>query len=286
MAAETWDFLVVGSGFRGSVSALRLAEKGYRVAVLEKGRRFEPEDFPQSNNHARRWLWAPTVGCHGPFRMSFLPHLTAFSGVGVGGGSLVYANTLPTPPSAFFRSTAWSHLADWERELEPHYATARRMLGVGRNPLLTDNDQALQRVARRMGREADWSPTDVGVFFGEAGVRVPDPYFGGGGPERVGCIGCGGCVLGCRHGAKNTLDRNYLYLAQRRGVEIHPLTEVTGIFPRGEGGFELTTLRGMPPGRRERVTYRAHNVVLSAGVLGTVGLLLEMRARRDGLPLL
>ena len=183
---QTWDFLIVGSGFGGSVSALRLVEKGYSVLMLEKGRRFAKEDFPRTNWNLRRWLWMPRAGLRGPFQMTFLRHITALSGVGVGGGSLVYANTLPVPGEGFFTSPTWRHLADWKAELEPCYARARRMLGATPYPARTYPDEVMAELARDLGLEAEFHPTDVGVFFGEAGNTVPDPYFCGEGPERTG----------------------------------------------------------------------------------------------------
>ena len=269
-----WDAIVIGSGFGGSVSALRLAEKGYRVLVLEKGRRFESNDFPRSNREIRRWMWMPRLGCRGPFQMTFLPHLTALSGVGVGGGSLVYANTLPVPPSAFFLAPSWAALADWERELEPHYRTAQRMLGATINQLPGDADQALKGLARSLGREDSYRMNPVGVFFGQPGVDVSDPYFGGRGPRRAGCQGCGGCMLGCRYNAKNTLDKNYLYLAEASGAKVMPETEATWIAPV-RSGYEVTTRQGR---------HRAPRVFLGGGVLGTVSLLLKLRESQQGLP--
>lgn len=283
----TWDFVVVGSGFGGSVSALRLVEKGHRVLLLEKGRRFRPEDFPRTNWSLRRWLWMPRLGFRGPFQMTFLRHLTAVSGVGVGGGSLVYANTLPVPGDGFFEAPGWRHLADWKAELAPCYERARRMLGAVPYPHVTAPDRVMARVARDLGREDRLRPVEVGVFLGEPGVTVADPYFGGEGPPRTGCTHCGGCMLGCRHGAKNTLDRNYLYLAERRGLEVRPEHEVTWIRPV-EGGYEVEALEGRFRGwrpRRRRV-FRARGVVLAGGVLGTVPLLLKLKASPDGLPCL
>jgi cholesterol oxidase len=276
---DHWDFIIVGSGFGGSVSALRLAEKGYRVLVLEKGRRFAPEDFARTNWDLRRWMWLPALGLRGIFQMSFLEHLTVLHGVGVGGGSLVYANTLPRPKTPFFRAPSWSHLADWEAELDPHYATARRMLGSTPNPSVTRGDRVLAEIARDIGREKDHNPTEVAVFFGKPGERVPDPYFGGAGPERVGCTFCGGCMTGCRVGAKNTLDRNYLHLAEGRGVRVESETEVTALRPRPGGGYVVET-RG--PGGRGAPT--ADQVILSGGVMGTLPLLLAMQADPAGLP--
>ncbi|HUH13879.1 MAG TPA: GMC family oxidoreductase [Longimicrobiales bacterium] len=280
-----WDYIVVGSGFGGSVAALRLVEKGWRVLLLEKGSRLAEQDFARTNWNLRRWLWAPALGFRGPFRMSFLRHVTALTGVGVGGGSLVYANTLPLPRDDFFAAPSWAHLGDWKGELTRHYATAARMLGATENPLTTFPDEVLAEVARDLGREAGFEKTRVGVWFGQPGETVPDPYFGGEGPERTGCIHCGGCMLGCRHGAKNTLDRNYLWLAERRGLTLRADAEVTWIRP-ADGGYEVTALEGRSPLRalRRRRTYRTRGVVLAGGVLGTVPLLLELRAAPDGLP--
>jgi cholesterol oxidase len=280
-----WDVLIVGSGFGGSVSALRLAEKGHRVLVLEKGRRFAPEDFARTNWNLRRWMWAPRLGLRGPFKMSFLRHVTALSGVGVGGGSLVYANTLQQPTPGFFRSPTWASLGDWESELEPGFARARAMLGATPNPHQTFPDEIFASVARDLGLEDEHRPVDVAIHFGEPEVTVPDPYFGGEGPDRAGCTQCGGCMLGCRVGAKNTLDRNYLYLAERRGVDVRSESEVTWIRPAGEG-YQVDVLEGLPGGwrPRRRRTYRARRVILAGGVLGTVPLLLLLRDSEQGLP--
>lgn len=276
-----WDWVIVGSGFGGSASALRLVEKGYRVLVLEKGRRFKKEDFPKSNWDLKRWMWRPQLGMRGLFNMSVFPHVTVLSGVGVGGGSLVYANTLPTPGQEFFQNESWSHLADWERELAPHYPTARRMLGATPYPAMTEADRALQAVARK--RNLPFAQPEVGVFFGRPGVTVPDPYFGGRGPARTGCTQCGGCMVGCRVGAKNTLDQNYLYLAEQLGLNLWPEHEVHAIrpLPEAEGpGYRLEVVRR---GRTKRIL-RARRVILSGGVLGTVELLLKMREDPEGLP--
>ncbi|HET6411200.1 MAG TPA: GMC family oxidoreductase [Anaeromyxobacter sp.] len=280
------DYLVVGSGFGGSVCGLRLVEKGYRVLMLEKGTRFRPEDFPKSNWDLRRWLWMPRLGFRGLFKMTFLRHLTVLSGVGVGGGSLVYANTLPMPRDEFFEARTWAHLANWRRELSPHYETALRMLGATLNPALGPADELLREVGRDIGRIEGFEPVRVAVYFGKPGETVPDPYFGGEGPDRTGCTLCGGCMIGCRHGAKNTLDRNYLWLAERRGLQIEPDTEVTWLSPRPEGGYEVTARQGRSRLRRRTVRWSARNVILAGGVLGTVPLLLALRAREGGLPLL
>lgn len=276
----SYDFLVVGSGFGGSVSALRLAEKGYRVAVLEAGKRFSPEDFPRSNWNLRKFLWAPSLGCHGIQRLTLLRDVLVLSGAGVGGGSLVYANTLPVPRPDVFRRPDWPAGIDWEAALEPHYATARRMLGANRNPRLTRADEILRQAAAEIGRADSFHLTEVGVFFGEPGQTVPDPYFGGRGPERAGCIHCGGCMVGCRHNAKNTLDRNYLYLAERLGAEVYPETQVDSIQALPKGGYRLTSFRSTSRLHRDPRTWEAPNVVLAAGVLGTLDLLL--RAEETG----
>jgi cholesterol oxidase len=281
---EHYDWIIIGSGFGGSVSALRLAEKGYRVCVLEKGKRFTPEDFPRTNWDLRRWMWMPAAGMKGIFQMSFFEHVTIFHGVGVGGGSLTYANTLPTPKSSFFQARSWKHLGDWERELAPHYETAKRMLGAAKVPVTTRSDEVLREIARDMGREEHFHPTEVGVFFGSPNKRVPDPYFGGKGPERVGCNFCGACMTGCRVGAKNTLDRNYLYLAERLGAEVVPETEVTAVRPRGEGSGCGYVVETKSTGGRGRRALTADRVIFAGGVMGTMPLLLAMKDDPQGLP--
>jgi cholesterol oxidase len=282
---QDWDYLIIGSGFGGSASALRLTEKGYRVLVLEKGPRFEPADYPTTNWDLKRWMWRPRLGWRGLFKMTFFRHVTVVSGVGVGGGSLVYANTLPIPTDAFFQAPSWGHLAEWKEELAPHYQTARRMLGATVNPLRTYPDKVLEEIARDTGREDSFGPTTVAVYFGKPGETVPDPYFGGEGPPRTGCIACGGCMLGCRFGAKNSLDKNYLWLAERRGCRVVPDTEVTWVAPRGsQGGYEVTALQGAEPFNRQQVRYTARNVIFAGGVLGTVDLLLKLKESPHGLP--
>lgn len=277
-----WDWIIIGSGFGGSVSALRLAEKGYRVLVIEKGRRFAPEDFPRTNWDLKRWMWNPSVGLKGIFQMSFMKHVTVLHGVGVGGGSLVYANTLPLPKDHFFTSPSWAGLADWKEQLQPHYVTARRMLGAATNPSMTCGDKVLKEIASDMGREDSFHSTEVAVFFGEPGKKVPDPYFGGEGPDRVGCTFCGACMTGCSVGAKNTLDRNYLYLAEKRGVEILPETEVAAVRPLDGGGYAVETDSSF--GRRKQQTLTADRIVFAGGVMGTVPLLLKMKEDPNGLP--
>ncbi len=280
------DVLVVGSGFGGSVAALRLTEKGYRVGVLEAGRRFADEDFAATSWDLRRFLWAPALGLRGIQRIHLLRDVLVLAGAGVGGGSLNYANTLYRPQSdAFFEDPQWAHITDWREELDPHYDVAERMLGVVTNPSLTPVDELYREVAEEMGVGHTFRLAPVGVFFGrdgarEPGTQVPDPYFGGEGPSRTGCLECGECMVGCRYGAKNTLVKNYLWFAERGGARIHPDTTVTRIRPRPQGGFEVSTVRSGPVWGRARRTFAADQVVLAAGTWGTQHLL--HRLRRDG----
>jgi cholesterol oxidase len=262
-----YDVVIVGSGFGGSVSALRLTEKGYRVGVLEAGRRFTPETLPKTSWDLRNFLWAPRLGLRGIQRITLLKDIVVLSAAGVGGGSLVYANTLYRPPATFFDDPRWAGITDWAGELAAHYDQASRMLGVTEQPTMTPSDVVIKQVAEEMGVGATFRRTPVGVFFGEAGKTVPDPYFGGAGPDRTGCTECGNCMIGCRVGAKNRLDVNYLYLAEKAGATVHPETEVTFVRPSG-GGWEIGT-RGR--------TFTAEQVILSAGALGSQRLLHAMR---------
>ena len=282
MGTEHYDWVIVGSGFGGSVSAHRLTQKGYKVLVIEKGRRFEADDFPKTNWDLKRWMWSPSIGLKGIFKMSFLKHMTVLHGVGVGGGSLVYANTLPTPKSEFFESESWGDLAGWEAELAPHYQTAKRMLGATHNPLVTKGDQVMKEIAKDMGREDQFHPTEVGVFFGEPDKKVSDPFFEGEGPDRVGCNFCGACMTGCRVGAKNTLDKNYLYLAEKHGAEVLAETEVTKVRPRDAGGYVVETKPSF--GKAAAREFSADRVILAGGVMGTMPLLLQMKEDANGLP--
>jgi cholesterol oxidase len=276
---DEYDVVVVGSGFGGSVSALRLAEKGYRVLVLEAGRRFADDEFARTSWDLRRWLWAPRLGCFGIQRIHRLPDVTILAGAGVGGGSLVYANTLYRPPRAFYDDPQWAGTTDWAAELAPHYDQAERMLGATTYPRTSPSDEVMRAVAHEMGVGHTFRPAEVGVFFGAPpGEEVPDPYFGGAGPARTGCIQCGECMTGCRHGAKNTLVKNYLYLAERLGVQVRPRTTVTGLRQRGDGGWEVETVRtGAWAAGRTRRTVTAAQVVLAAGAYGTQRLLHRMR---------
>lgn len=276
-----YDYVIIGSGFGGSVSALRLSEKGYRVLVIEKGKWFKAEDFPKTNWNLKKWLWEPKAKLFGFFKMSFLNHVTVLSGVGVGGGSLTWANTTPIPKKEFFNSGSWAELDDWEAALQPYYKEAHRMLGATENPVLGPADEELQGLAKDIQREEHFSRPKVAVYFGEAGKTVPDPYFGGKGPDRTGCIQCGACMTGCRHNAKNTLDKNYLYLAQQLGAEIMAEREVYDILPvdgkTGASGYDVHFKNSTKKGGKEKV--RAQHVIFSGGVMGTVPLLLKLKAK-------
>ena len=282
MTSFDYDWIVIGSGFGGSVSALRLAEKGYRVAVLECGRRFRDEDFARTTWDLSRYYWAPRLGLKGVLRLTPFNDIFIASGCGVGGGSLGYANTLYRAREAFFVDPQWAALEKWSQVLAPHYDTAERMLGVTHVDFQTDGDRVLHELAAHFGAEDTYSHTRVGVYFGEAGVTVPDPYFGGEGPERTGCIRCGSCMVGCREGAKNTLMKNYLYFAERRGVVIRPERTVTDIRPLGVGdGSEGYAIESLPSGawlRRDVQRLTARGVVVAAGPLGTNRLLANCKA--------
>ncbi|HEX6665279.1 MAG TPA: GMC family oxidoreductase [Solirubrobacterales bacterium] len=276
-----YDWIVVGSGFGGSVSALRLAEKGYSVAVLECGKRFGDKDFPKSTWDLRRYFWAPRLGLRGIFRLTPLKDVSVVSGCGVGGGSLGYANTLYVPPSPFFQDPQWGDLEDWEATLAPHYAEAQRMLGVVEHTHDDPADELLREFGEQIGVGDTYRKTPVGIFFDEPGKTVADPYFGGEGPDRTGCNQCGRCMVGCPHGAKNTLVKNYLWLAERRGVTVTPDRTVTEIRPLGTAdgseGYAVTSERsGMLSGRGRR-TLTARGVVVAAGPLGTNRLLQRCR---------
>lgn len=276
MNAFDYDVLVVGSGFGGSVSALRLTEKNYRVGVLEAGRRFADTDFPRTSWHVRNYLFAPRLGCTGILRTSLLGDILVLSGAGVGGGSLGYANTLYEPPAAFYEGSHWASLTDWRRELAPFFAQARRMLGVTPNPVFTEADLLLKDTARELGCDDTFRPTPVAVHFGPTdatpGAAVPDPYFGGAGPARNTCVNCGACMTGCRHNAKNTLPKNYLGLAERAGARIMERRTVTGVTRAGDG-WAVTSVRTGAVPRRRRQTLTARHVIFAAGALGTQRLL-------------
>ncbi|MGH3678867.1 MAG: FAD-dependent oxidoreductase, partial [Natronosporangium sp.] len=278
-----YDVVVIGSGFGGSVAALRAAEKGYAVAVLEAGRRFADHELPQTSWRTRRFLWAPRLGCYGIQRITLLrgrrgAGVLVLSGAGVGGGSLVYANTLYRPLPDFYLDRQWREITDWQAELAGWYDLAGRMLGVTTYPRDTPADVAVRAVARRMGVADTYHPTPVAVHFGPPGETVADPYFGGAGPARAGCRHCGACMTGCRYNAKNTLVKNYLWLAERAGVTVEPRTTVTAVRPADGGGYAVQTVRTGAGPARVRRTFHAGQVVFAAGALGTQRLLHAMKA--------
>ncbi|MDI5972751.1 GMC family oxidoreductase [Streptomyces sp. SL13] len=287
-----YDVVVIGSGFGGSVAALRLTEKGYRVGVLEAGRRFTRETLPKNSWDVRNYLWAPALGLYGIQRIHLLNNVLVLAGAGVGGGSLNYANTLYVPPKAFFDDRQWGHITDWADELAPFYDQAKRMLGVRTNPTMTPSDLHLKAAADGMGYGDTFHLAPVGVFFGDAddaagdrvttpGGEVPDPYFGGAGPARRACVQCGECMTGCRHGAKNTLTENYLHLAESAGAEVRAMTTVVGLTEHPQGGYRIATV---PTDRRRKArptVLRAGQVVVAAGTYGTQTLLHAVRDRGE-----
>lgn len=275
-----YDYVIIGSGFGGSVSALRLSKKGYKVLVIEKGKWFKAEDFPKTNWNLRKWLWLPSVGFFGIMKLTIFKHVAVLSGTGVGGGSLVYANTLPIPKTTFFNTGSWSKLNDWENVLAPYYQEALKMLGATKNPKLFDGDIGLKKVAQKLGIEENFDATNVAVYFGEENVTKEDPYFGGMGPERTGCNYCGACMTGCRNNSKNTLDKNYLHLALKYGAEILAEHEVYDVRPinseNGANGYEIAIKTSTKLfTKKSKITSRG--VVFSGGVLGTIKLLLKLK---------
>ncbi|MEU9283383.1 GMC family oxidoreductase [Streptomyces sp. NPDC048275] len=287
--AYDYDVIVVGSGFGGCVTALRLTEKGYRVGVLEAGRRFTRDALPKNSWDIKNYLWAPALGMYGIQRIHLLGNVMVLAGAGVGGGSLNYANTLYVPPKAFFDDPQWKDITDWQEELRPYYDQARRMLGVRLNPTMTPSDVHLKAAAQRMGVGDTFHMAPVGVFFGDgqdadgtvkarAGEEVADPYFGGAGPARKACTECGECMTGCRHGAKNTLNENYLYLAEKAGAVVHPMTTVVSVTDDSQGGYAVATLPTDEKRKGEGRTFTARRVVVAAGTYGTQTLLHRMQA--------
>jgi len=298
---KIYDYVIIGSGFGGSVSAMRLTEKGYSVLVLEKGKRFNDNDFASTNWQYWKYIWMPSVRAFGILQISILKGVMVLHGVGLGGGSLGYANVLEVPSEETFATPAWNQNVEWGKVLKPHYETAKKMLGVARNPKLWKADDVLKQMADERGMSQTFRATDVGAYFGDPNQTVPDPYFGGEGPARAGCNHCGGCMVGCRYNAKNTLPKNYLYFAEKNGAEIISEAEavdVTPLVPSGhspqirrsriwgemEGsGYEVTYQTSTSPFKR-KISVKANNVIFSAGVMGTIKLLLKLRGVKKSLP--
>ncbi|MEU6949281.1 GMC family oxidoreductase [Streptomyces sp. NPDC046316] len=287
-SAYDYDVIVVGSGFGGSVTALRLTEKGYRVGVLEAGRRFTRTELPRNSWDLKNFLWAPALGLYGIQRIHLLGNVMVLAGAGVGGGSLNYANTLYVPPTPFFQDPQWKDITDWQEELAPYYDQAKRMLGVRLNPTMTPSDVHLKATAQAMGIGDTFHMAPVGVFFGDGedaggavkakpGTEVADPYFGGVGPSRTACTECGECMTGCRHGAKNTLNENYLYLAEKAGAVVHPMTSVVALTEDSRGGYAVKTLPTDDRKKGKGRTFTAPRVVVAAGTYGTQTLLHRMK---------
>jgi cholesterol oxidase len=278
-----YDYLIIGSGFGGSVSALRLAEKGYKVGVIEQGKWVTPEMVEAADADSKKFMWMPGLGMDGYFYQRFFRHTSIVGGTAVGGGSIVYAAVLLRPKDAFYNHPAWNRLGvDWKTELAPHYDTAEKMLGVTKNPVMDKQDEYLRKTAEAMGRGDTWGPVYNGIYFGQPGETVPDPFFNGKGPDRTGCQLCGDCLSGCGKGAKNSLDKNYLYLAHNLGAEILPERKVANIIPT-DGGYTMELVHPVKKGQ----TYpsvSAHKVIVSGGVLGTLELLLHCRDKSRSLP--
>jgi cholesterol oxidase len=296
MSEQIYDYVIIGSGFGGSVSAMRLTEKGYSVLVLEKGKRYEDRDFAKTNWQYWKYLWMPLIRAHGILQVSILKGVMVLHGAGVGGGSLGYANVLEVPTEDTFATPAWNQNVKWGEVLKSHYETAKKMLGVSRNPKLWKADFLLKEMADEIGMGHTFRATDVGAYFGEEGVTVPDPFFGGKGPDRAGCQHCGGCMVGCRYNAKNTLPKNYLYFAEKNGARVLPEVEVTDVRPLTMNNG-LSTVNGPSSHARYNITYQtstkffkqkqtvhAKNVIFSAGVMGTMKLLLNLRDVKKSLP--
>lgn len=277
MTSKDFDVVIIGSGFGGSIAALRLTEKGYKVLVIEAGARFKDDDFAKTSWNLKKFLFFPRFGLKGIQRIDLLRNVMVMSGAGVGGGSLVYANTLYRPPTSFYKTGTWSGMCDWEKELAPYYAQAERMLGVETNPYLSSSDTELRKAADKLGYGDTFKMAELGIYFGESGKTVQDPYFGGIGPERTGCINCGECMTGCRHGAKNTLVKNYLYLAESAGAQVIANTTVTDIIDSSDG-YVITTRGSGSTGWLKTKRITADQVVVAAGALGTAKLLHRTRS--------
>jgi len=283
---QEFDVVVIGSGFGGSVAALRLREKGYSVAVLEAGKRFADKDFPKTSWRLSKFLFAPAFGFYGIQRIHALPDVMVLCGAGVGGGSLVYANTLYQPGDEYFKDKQWADITDWKLELSPWYDQATRMLGVEKNPYFSPSDKAMQEVAEEMGVGETFTLAPLGIYFGKGeGLESADPYFGGKGPARKGCINCGECMTGCRHNAKNTLPKNYLGLAESAGATVFPLTTATSIEQLSDGSWKIATKKTDDIFGSRSKTFYAADVVIAAGAFNTQKLLHKMKAT-NRLPLL
>ncbi len=283
-----FDFIVIGSGFGGSVAAHRLVEKGYKVAVMEMGRRWTPESLPRSSWSIHRWFWRPKLGLRGFFNIRFFRHATIFHGCAVGGGSITYACTLLLPPEKVWQAGSWTGLANWKGEMPQHFETAASMLGATENTILGPADRLLQKTAEAAGCGHTFYRTKVGIFQAQAGQprsqTLPDPFFGGEGPERTTCQGCGGCMMGCRFGAKNTLDLGYLYLAEKHGAKIFPETQVADVTPlpngcNGDAGYEVRTVCSTAAIRRQPRRFTCHGIVFAASSLGTMELLFRLKEK-------
>ena len=277
--SKSFDVVIIGSGFGGSVSALRLREKGYSVAVLEAGRRFRDKDFPKTSWRLRKFLYAPAIGCYGIQRIHVLPDVLVLAGAGVGGGSLVYANTLYQPSDEYFQDAQWASITDWKKELEPCFDQARRMLGVAENPYFSPSDQAMKDVATEMGVGHTFQMAPLGIYFGEGkGVAAKDPYFGGVGPDRNGCQQCGACMTGCKFNAKNTLPKNYLGLAESAGAQVFPMTTVKSFSQNVDGTWEIRAVKSNDPFATV-IKFKANQVIVAAGTYNTQKLLHKMKVK-------
>ena len=277
MATRDFDVVVIGSGFGGSVAALRLTEKNYKVAILEAGKRFNDKDFPKTSWRLRKFLFMPRLGLNGIQRIHVLPDVLVLAGAGVGGGSLVYANTLYKPPASYFEDKQWRDITNWDQELSPWYDQASRMLGVAQNPYFSASDKAMKQVADQMGVGHTFKLAPLGVYFGDGvGVKSKDPFFGGVGPDRSGCLQCGACMTGCRHNAKNTLPKNYLGLAESAGAKVFPENTVTKVEQLADGSWVVTARKSSAWFGKKR-KFTAANVVIAAGTYNTQKLLHKMK---------